>query len=239
MSEKNRLDKIIEDCKAKVEERIKMYEELKAIYNPENDKQGSYTWSFMHSITMKLRKTNLHHIKAYQEFYNVKLPKIIIRVLTEVGSGGFINTSLLSFKNELFPPHVLIEKDFLDKCIAAKIDPTQIEYGFNEFYQFENNSFTHPEVQKIYESLNSNRDKYLVIIYGVGHSAVIVLNRENNRRLASADIPGITNLSFTVNGNEYDSPYYQYGQGTVEQVICPLNTSWWNKMKQDIINQNA
>ena len=238
MNQDTDIDQIIEVCKKKVEQRKKTFLEIKAIYNPLNDREGSYTWSFIHNDKMEHRKASLEQIDAYEKKYKIKLPKLLVRVLTEIGSGGYINTHLISFKNELYPPYACMEKEFLDKCLDAKIAPDTIENGINNVYDFEKNEFTNTEIQNVYKSLGADRDKYLVILFDVGHDNVIVLNREDNMKVAVANVPGITNLSFECDGRPYDSPYYQYTGQTLEQVICPLNEAWWNKMKRDIIQMN-
>ena len=230
---------LIEDCKETVRERIEFYNQLKEIYNPSKDKQGSYTWNFMHNRQyMELRKVSLGYIKEYQQKYNITLPNLLIRVLTEIGSGGYINTNLINHEKKIDAPYVCMEKEFLNKCLDARIDPKLIEDGINEFYDFENNSFTHSGIQKVYKSLESNRDKHLAILFGMGHDVSIVLNREDNTKLVTSGIPGITNLSFQVNSTEYDSPYFKYEEGTLNEAICPINEHWWKKMKEDILNMN-
>lgn len=241
MERKIDTDQIIEGYKRKVEERIRFYADLKAVYDPNKDKEGSYTWSFMHNQSfLELRKVTTAYIKGYEKRYKVQLPELLVRVLTEIGSGGYINTHLISAKNELYPPFICIEKSFLDACIAANIDPRIIEDDLNLLYNFDENIFTQADIQKVYETLGAERDKNLVVLFDVGHDQSIVLNRESNERLVISNVPGISNISVFYKGKEYDIPYYKYlNRGIdLDQAICPLNESWWNKMKADIIQMN-
>ena len=134
-----------------------------------------------------------------------------------------------------------LEQDFLDKCSSAGVPPKFIEEELYWSYDFEKNRFNHPQVQSIYESLNAERDKNITILFELGgHSSYITLNRENSTQDAVFDISGICNKTFTVDGVEYESPYFMYVDPNYKLTILRnINTHYWYTMLEKIKTMNS
>ena len=236
-------DKIIQQIKIKVQERRELFQKMKALYQPENDVKDSEIYYFLNGINSKkdLIKLSLEYLEGYQKRNNIKLPNLIIRLLSEIGSGKYINHHFLKNENELSDLVMCLEEEFLNKCIAEGVPPKFIEEELYWTYDFEKNKFNHPQVQSIYESLNSERDKNITILFALGgHSSYITLNRTNKTQIAIFDIYGICNKAFTVDGVAYESPYFRYEAGDFKpSILGAINTRYWYSLLEKINTMNS
>ena len=66
---------------------------MKSLYIPENDLKYSNIYYFLNGVNSKkdLTKLSLEYLEDYQKRYNIKLPNLIIRLLSEIGSGRYVN----------------------------------------------------------------------------------------------------------------------------------------------------
>lgn len=234
-----RHDEIINQIQALVDERRELWSKIKSSYIPEKDKKESRVWYFVNS-NIEQAKISLKDLDEYEKRYNIKLPKILRRILNEIGSGKLLNHNFINNKGELFTPFTCFEIEFLQSCLDRGINPKLIEDEMLDLYDIENNSFTIPEIQSIYEERNSNRDKNIVMLFPVGgHSSYITLNKERKEKLAIFNISGICNKSIYIDNYEYDFPYYQYTEGTIEEsIIQNINTPYWKDILREINEMN-
>lgn len=236
-------DEIIEQVKLKVQERRELFQKMESLYQPNNDIKDSEIHYFLNGISSKndLVKLSIEYLEDYQKRYNIKFPHLIIRLLSEVGSGRYINHHFIGNKNELNTLLMCIEEDFLKKCIEAGVPPKFIEEELYWSYDFEKNKFNHTQVQSVYESLNSERDKNITILFALGgHSSYITLNRTNKTQMAVFDIYGICNKPFSVDGNNYESPYFKYeGSDFKSSILGNINTHYWYSMLEKIKTMNS
>ncbi|MFK8009408.1 MAG: hypothetical protein AB8H03_23810 [Saprospiraceae bacterium] len=216
---------------------------MKSLYQPENDTKDSEIYYFLNGVISKsgLKKLSLEYLTDYQKQYKIKLPNFLIRLLSEIGSGRLINHHFVGNKNELQGLVMCLEENFLNRCVAEGVPPRFIEEELYWSYDFEKNRFNHPQVQSIYESLNSERDKNITLLFALGgHSSYITLNRVNNTQVAVFDIYGICNKTFTVDGQEYESPYFMYGDIDFKSsILGNINTHYWYSMLEKIKTMNA
>ena len=233
-------DKIIQQIKLKVQERRELFQKMKSLYQPGNDIKDSEIYYFLNG-KKNLKKLSLEYLEDYQKRNNLKLPNLIIRLLSEIGSGKYINHHFLKNENELSDPVMCLEEEFLNKCIAEGVSPKFIEEELYWSYDFVKNKFNHPQVQSIYESLNSERDKNITILFALGgHSSYITLNRANKTQVAVFDIYGICNKAFSVDGTEYESPYFRYEKGDFKSsILGSINTRYWYRMLEKINTMNS
>ncbi|MCC6726107.1 MAG: hypothetical protein IT258_16490 [Saprospiraceae bacterium] len=226
----NELNEILNAIRAKVEERKLLLDEMRLAYNPDKDKRESREWYFMHA-NYESTKFSLDYLREYQEKYKIQLPELIIRILNEIGSGKLLNRSFTDSKGGLNSPLYCFEIDFLKKCLDSGVSPKLIEDKMFDLYDLENNSFNNEEIQAIYESVNSNRDENIVILFANGDDSYLILNRDKKEKLAIFNITGICNQSIIIDGFEYDFPYYQYvGENSIgASFIQQLNTEYWRK----------
>lgn len=236
-------DKIIQQAKLKVQERRELFQKMKSLYQSENDVKDSEIYYFLNGINSKkdLIKLSLEYLEDYQKRYNIKLPNLIIRLLSEIGSGKYINHHFVGNENELQGLVMCIEEAFLNKCIAEGVPPKFIEEELYWTYDFEKNRFNHAHVQSIYESLNSERDKNITILFALGgHSSYITLNRTNKNQVAVFDIYGICNKPFTVDGVAYESPYFKYEKDDFKSsILGSINTHYWYSLLEKINTMNS
>lgn len=236
-------DIIIQQIKLEVQKRRELFQKMNSLYQPENDIKDSEIYHFLNGINSKkgLKKLSLEYLEDYQKRYNIKLPNLIIRLLSEIGSGKYINHNFVGNENKLHGLVMCIEEDFLNECITEGVPPKFIEEKLYWSYDFEKNKFNHPQVQSIYESLNSERDKNITILFALGgHDSFITLNRENKTRPAVFDICGICNKPFTVDGSEYESPYFMYeGTDFKSSILGSINTRYWYSMLEKIKTMNS
>ncbi|MFK7772243.1 MAG: hypothetical protein AB8F94_08885 [Saprospiraceae bacterium] len=236
-------DRIIQQIKLQVQERRELFQQMKSLYQPENDLKESEIYYFLNGINSEkdLKKLSIEYLADYQKRNNIKLPHFIIRILSEIGSGRYINHHFVGNNNELQGLVMCLEEEFLNKCVSAGVPPKFIEEKLYWSYDFEKNSFNHPQVQSIYESLNSKRDKNITILFALGgHSSYITLNRVNNTQVAVFDICGICNKTFTVDGIEYESPYFMYQKIELKSsILGNINTHYWYRMLEKIKTMNA
>jgi hypothetical protein len=232
-------DIVIQGLKDSVKERQSLFDQMKSIYKPENDAKDSNIFYFLWQEP-KLVIFSPEYLEDWENRHKVKLPKIIFRILTEIGSGKLINHHFHKGDGELFPLMVCLENDFLNKCIEAKIDPNYIEYDLRSDYNFETNQFSNPQVQAIYESLGSDRDSNLTVLFELGgHQSYLTLNRGNRKELAVFNVSGYSDKSFFVNGREYESPYYRYsGDRLSASILHNINTHYWEEMLESIKKMN-
>ncbi len=176
MEKSNNLEyqKIIEAIKTQVKERKQLFARMKEIYNPENDRKDSNIFCFLEKVPT-LTNLSETYLKEYEAKLKVQLPEILKKVLVEIGSGKLNNTSFLDQNNELRKPIVCMEDEFLEACLALKISPQYIEDELSWDYDFEENKFKNPSLQRVYESLNANRDKLMTILFYVGQDSYIIL----------------------------------------------------------------
>ena len=235
-------DIIIQEIKLKVQERRELFKEMKNLYRIENDVKESEIYYFLNGVNSKrdLKKLSLSYLEEYQKRYRIKLPQFIIRILSEIGSGRYINHHFVRHEHELHSLVMCLEEEFLNKCIAAGVPPKFIEEELSWAYDFEKNRFNHPQVQSIYESLNSERDKNITILFELGgHDSYITLNRENKTQIAVFDIYGYSNKPFTVDGVHYESPYFKYLDSNFKSSILEsINTHYWYIMLEKIKAMN-
>ncbi len=236
-------DKIIQQIKLQVQERRQLFQEMKFLYQPENDIKDSEIYYFLNGVLSKndLKKLSLAYLADYQKRYKIKLPHLIIRILSEIGSGRYINYHFIGNNNELHGLSMCLEEYFLNRCITEGVPPKFIEEELYWSYDFEKNRFSHPQVQSIYESLNSERDKNITILFALGgHSSYLTLNRTNNSQVAVFDICGICNKTFTVDGIEYESPYFMYEKIDFKSsILGNINTHYWYSLLEKIKTMNA
>lgn len=185
--------------------------------------------------------STLRYLEDYQNRNNIKLPNFFIRLLSEIGSGKYINHHFVGNENELQGLCMCIEEDFLNKCIAEGVPPKFIEEELYWSYDFEKNRFNHPQVQSVYESLKSERDNNITILFALGgHDSYITLNRDNKTQLAIFDIYGICNKPFTVDGTAYESPYFRYEGGDFKSsMVGSINTRYWYTLLEKINTKNS
>ncbi len=236
-------DMFIQQIKEMVQERKDLFQKMKSLYQPENDLKYSEVYYFLNGTSNQndLKKLSLEYLENYQKRYSIKLPNLIIRILSEIGSGKYINHSFVGNDNELQSLSMCIEQDFLNKCVEQGVPPKFIEEELYWTYDFEENRFNHAQVQSIYESLNSDRDKNITILFALGgHSSYITLNRPNKTQIAIFDICGICNKTFTVNGKEYESPYFKYMKDSFRSsIVGCINTRYWYSLLDKINTMNS
>lgn len=235
-------DRIIQQIKLQVQERRQLFQKMKSLYQPENDIKDSEIYYFLNGVNSKtdLKKLSLEYLADYQKRNNIILPHFIIRLLSEIGSGRYINHNFVGNQNELHGLSMCLEEEFLNRCSSAGVPPKFIEEELCWSYDFEKNRFNHSQVQSIYESLNSERDKNITLLFALGgHSSYITLNRVNNTQVAVFDIPGICNKTFTVNGREYESPYFMYENIDFKtSILGNINTHYWYSLLEKINTMN-
>lgn len=234
----NEQSETLNAIRAKVEERKILLDEMRTAYNPANDKKESRIWYFMHS-DFETRKVSVDHLKTYQDKYKVQLPDLIVQILSEIGSGALLNHNFTDRNGELYTPCCCFEFDFLKKCLNHGISPMLLENNIRDLYDLENNCFQNEEIQAIYESLNSNRDQYIVVLFALGgHDAYITLNREKKEQIAIYNVPCICNHHFVVDDVEYDIPYYKYLENSVKtSILQNMNTAYWRQVYLEDIKE--
>jgi len=210
---------------------------MKSIYSEEKDTAGTNYFKHFLSKDPELIKVDIGYIKSYEQRLNIKLPEIIVRILTEIGSGTYLNHTFINSKKELFPPIICIEDMFLEKCLGEKISPYYIADTLMHTYDFETNTFHDEKIQPIYKSLGADRDKLMAILFDCGmHDSFIVLNREGETRPAVYNVTGYSNKPFTIDGIEYESPYYKCfdGKHINTLILDQINTHYWRQMLEEI-----
>lgn len=238
----NDLDIIIRKIQDEIEQRRFLFDRMKSIYSEEKDTSGTSFFKYFLNKDPELIRLDMGDIISYEQRMNVKLPQIIVRILTEIGSGVYLNHTFFNNKKELIAPIVCLEDSFLEKCIEEKISPYFIDNSIMHIYDFETNTFQDEKIQSIYKSLGSDRDKHMAVLYDCGyHDSYIVLNREGEMRPAVYDVTGYSNKTFTVDGIEYESPYYKcMDEGHINTLVLEqINTYYWKHMLKEIEEMNS
>lgn len=195
---------------------------------------------------------------AYEEKYQVRLPDSLKKILSEIGYGFYssLKVKLDEFGN-LKPPRLCMEQDMILACLKkgtskGNFDSEHEIFYFEDklnaletFYSYEENTFSDPLIQEVYEELDSNRDKYLTILFPlnlISHFLdCLIINKNFTTQLWSFDTEyGALKLETSYQDHLIDTLYYRsYEDKRLLPYLLKLANYNWDYWKAEIEKLNG
>lgn len=132
---------------------------------------------------INVKKIEVEKLKSYEKYYDVKLPDLLYHMLTKIGHSELLAHNFLN-NEELIEPTIYMSSDFYKECIKNGASQKLVD-EFDQFYDWNNNSFKNKILQNTYTYLGRNSNKLLSKLLYTGHGhcgggEYILLNGNKN-----------------------------------------------------------